>query len=176
LGLDEVVALIKKDVPSVKSITYLGTYHTPFTFYLLILIDDEEKIPEHSLVNKTENNCRNLVNVYVLVHKVQSAVSGLLKGSRFWTAALHKGINIYRDEELRLPESLKITIEEEQFRAKCNWERWGKQGRDFLLGAGHYIKNDNYKLALFLLHQATESTLIGFIKVVFGYRQSAQIF
>jgi HEPN domain-containing protein len=173
LGLDEVVALIIKEVPSVQSITYLGSYPTPFTFYLLILVDDSEKMPEHSIVNKIEENCRNLVGVYALVHKVQSAVTGLKKGGRFWTAALQKGINLYKADKLQLPEPLKITGEEEHMRATSNWERWGKQGRDFLQGAAHYIEEENYKLAIFMLHQAAESTLIGVIKVLFGYRQSA---
>jgi HEPN domain-containing protein len=172
LGLDEVVAWIINEVPSVQSITYLGSYPTPFTFYLLILVDDSEKMPEHSIVNKIEDNCRNLVSVYALVHKVQSAVTGLKKGGRFWTAALRKGINLYMVDDLILPKSLEITGEEEHMRATSNWERWGKQGRDFLKGAAHYIKEENYKLAIFMLHQAAESTLIGVIKVLFGYRQS----
>lgn len=172
LGLDELVALILKELPSVRMITYLGSYQAPFTFYLLILVDDAEKMPEHSIVNKIEDNCRQLVAVYALVHKVQSAAKGLKKGGRFWTAALEKGICLYKADSLVLPEPLEIDGEEIHLSMIEHWERWGKMGRDFFGGARYYIEKENYKLGIFMLHQAAECTLIGLIKVIFGYRQS----
>ncbi|TSD66315.1 HEPN domain-containing protein [Inquilinus sp. KBS0705] len=172
MGLDEVVALIRKEMPSVRMINYLGSYQDPFTFYLLILVDDAEKMPEHSIVNKIEDNCRRLVAVYAIVHKMQSAVKGLKKGGRFWKASLEKGICLYKGDGVKLPEPLAVTDKEEYSAVLAQWERWGKLGYDFFGGAVYYIEKKNYQLGIFMLHQAAECTLIGLIKVIFGYRQS----
>lgn len=172
MGAEEVVAIILKALPSVRSVICLGTYSEPFTYYLLVMVDDACKAPEHELVNKIEDNCRLLTGVYAIVHKVSTVAAGLKKGGRFWTMAVEKGVILYTAPELILPEAKQFSTEAKCLRMKAHWERWGKLGKDFYLGAEHYLEKRNYKLAIFMLHQAAECTLIGVINVLTGYRQS----
>jgi HEPN domain-containing protein len=170
LALEELKALILKRCPSVQIIVHLGTHPDPFTFFLLILIGDEEKTPEHEVGNKIEDNCRHLADVHAIVHKSNSAKEGINIGRRFWSTVMEKGYILYRAPELVLPDHQEITKEILLERAKFNWERWGTQAKEFLKGAAFYRANKNYRLDVFLLHQSVESALKAIIQVILGYR------
>ncbi|SDP86284.1 HEPN domain-containing protein [Mucilaginibacter sp. OK268] len=170
LALEELQNLILKCCPLVRMIIHLGIHPKPFTFYMLILIADEEKTPEHEISNKIEDNCRHLTNLHAIVHKVSSAKKALDIGRRFWTKAMENGTMVYQSPDLVLPEPRKIAKEILLERVKFNWERWGIQGAQFLRGAELYLADNNFRLAAFLLHQSVESTLKGIIQAVIGYR------
>jgi HEPN domain-containing protein len=170
LALEEIKSLILKRCPEVQMIIHLGTHPKPFTFYLLILIGDDEKTPEHQISNKIEDNCQYLANVHAIVHKVNSAKEALIKGRRFWSTVMDKGIVLYQSSELALPAHAEINKGILLARAQFNWERWGKQGNEFLKGAELYRADNNFRLAAFLLHQSVESILKAIIQAVIGYR------
>jgi HEPN domain-containing protein len=170
LGLEEIKTLILKRFPCVQMIVHLGTHPVPFTFFLLILIDDQEKTPEHEVSNKIEDHCQYLGKVHAIVHKANSAKEGLNMGRRFWATAMEKGIVVYQTPDLILPTLEPITKEVVLERAKFNWGRWGGQGKAFLKGAEFYRAEGNFRLAAFMLHQAVESTLKAIIQAIIGYR------
>lgn len=170
LGLGSVEELITKRFPSVQMIVHLGTHHDPFTYFLLILINDNEKTPEGEISNRIEDHCKFLANIYTIVHKSGSAMSGLKAGNRFWTTAIKQGNSIYQSPDLELPVPQDITNDVLIERSIFHWERWGKQGKEFLEGAGFYVERKNYRLATFLLHQTVESTLKALIHSILGYR------
>jgi len=153
LALEEIKNLIVKRCPQVQMVIHLGTHPKPFTFYLLILISDGEKTPEHEISNKIEDNCQYLAHVHAIVHKANSAKVALNIGRRFWSTVMEKGFVLYQSPELTLPAYQEITTEILLERAKFNWERWGKQGGEFLRGAELYRADNNFRLAAFLLHQ-----------------------
>ncbi|TSD64473.1 HEPN domain-containing protein [Inquilinus sp. KBS0705] len=170
LALEEIKNLIVKRCPEAQMIIHLGTHSKPFTFYLLILIGDDEKTPEHQISNKIEDNCQYLARVHAIVHKANSAKEALIKGRRFWSTVMDKGIALYQSPELSLPVHPEITKGVLLARAQFNWERWGKQGNELLKGAELYRADNNFRLAAFLLHQSIESVLKAIIQVVIGYR------
>jgi hypothetical protein len=45
--------------------------------------DEDEKMPEHSIVKKIKDNFKALANIYAIVHKVGSAVDRLKSNSKF---------------------------------------------------------------------------------------------
>lgn len=170
LGLDEVKEVILKAVPTVQMIIHLGTHQSPFTYYLLILIDKSEKLPEHDISNKIKDKCKQLVSVFAIVHKVSSAREGISEGNRFWNLRMKNANVIYKSAELVLPEYQQIPDERSQERVMYYRQRWGGQGLEFLKGAKRYQQDGNYRLAAFLLHQTVESSLAGIIRVALGYR------
>jgi HEPN domain-containing protein len=170
LALEELKKLIVEKCPQVQMIIHLGIHPEPYIFYLLILIDDEEKIQEHHISNKIEDICRYLANVHAIVHKANSAKEALNIGRRFWPTVMDKGFIVYQAPDLLLPQHQQITKEVLLERAKFNWERWGIQGGEFLKGAERYRADDNFRLAAFLLHQSVESVLKAIIQAVIGYR------
>ncbi|WP_299580493.1 HEPN domain-containing protein [Mucilaginibacter sp.] len=169
-GLNQIQQFISKRFTSVQMIVHLGTHHHPFTFFLLILIADNERISEGELSNKIEDHCRHLAKVHVLVHKSSSARSGIEAGNRFWTNAVARGYIIYQSPALELPAPKNLSDDYLIERASFHWDRWGKQAKEFLDGAEFYRSRQNYRLTAFLLHQVVESTLKAVIQAVLGYR------
>jgi HEPN domain-containing protein len=170
LGLEELKKVILKALPSVQMIIHLGTHENPYTYYLIILINDDEKTPEGELCNKIEDLCRPLSEIYVILHKAESAISGINADQRFWVKISKKGNVIYQAPGFELPQHEDITNDVIFPRAKFHWERWGIQGKEFLSGAETYRLQGNYRLAALLLHQSAESTLKAIIQVILGYR------
>lgn len=150
--------MIVARIPSVCMIYLMGTNPNPFTYYLLILIDDKEKTPEHEIANKIEDNCRYLASVFVFVHKLASAKDALANDKRFWHNPLYKSINHYKAPDVELLGSHPIDSSVWLEKANHDWNRWGIQGKEFMKGAVRYIEDGNYSLALFSLHQAAESS------------------
>jgi len=170
LGLDEIKKIMLRLFPTVQLISYLGSHSDPFTFYLLVLIADDEKIPEHEISNKLEDNCRYLANVLTIVHKANSARTGVANGQRFWNKVLANGFLLYRADELDLPEPVVVDRSALLERARFHWDRWGEQGKIFLEGAELYRAAGNNRLAAFMLHQCVESILKALIQAILGYR------
>jgi len=172
-SLSELIKLILELVSTVRMIYLIGMRPGAVTFYLLILVDDSEKTPEHELANKIEDRAKGAASVVPLLHKLATAKAGIHQGRRFWNNVLSKMRTIYQEPltEALLPQTIDKTICRQ--RAYQSWQRWGEQGKGFLNGAEHYINEENYPLALFLLHQAAESSLIGIIRAVIGYRITA---
>ncbi len=170
LALEQIKNLIVKRCPNVQLIIHLGVHEQPFTFYLVILVAGQEKTPEHEISNKIEDNCRYLANVYAIVHKASSVKIGISSLERFWTAVFRKGYIIYQDANLTMPEPGVIANSSLIEKAASDHERWATQAKAFYDGAKYYLTKDNYRLAVFLLHQAAESTLIAVIRCISGYR------
>jgi HEPN domain-containing protein len=173
LAADELKKLILERFPAVRMIINLGTHPKPYTFYLLILIDDDCKTPEHGISNKIEDNCNYLGNVLAQVHKVNSVKTALKFGSRFWSNVVKNGNIVYQSQGLSLSPNQEVTEQDVKDTAKYNWERWGLQGKDFIKGALVYQRDQNYRLAAFLSHQAVESILKAMIQSVLGYKISS---
>jgi HEPN domain-containing protein len=172
LGLNQLVEIILKEIESVLMIIHLGTYPDPNTFYLLIITEERDKTPEHQILDRVEKICSSLINVCAIVHKSDAFLWGLEEGSRFFINALQKNKIAYHSSKLELPElrnpddkSIKSVVE-------AIWNRWGKQGKDFLDTSLNCLDNGNYNLAVFLMHQAVESTLSAIIRANLGYRLS----
>ena len=172
LGLEEVKSLITAKIPSVRLIYLLGTHSDPFTYYLVVLIDDKEKTPEHEIANKIEDTCRYLTSVFAIVHKLGSAKEAVVNGRRFWNNMLYKSICVYEFPGTEFPGFINITDRIWLERAAQDWDRWGTQGKAFIKGAIRYIEDGDYALAMFCLNQAAESSLIAIIRAVLGYRLS----
>ena len=170
LGLEELKKMILERFPSVEMMVHLGTHPKHFTYYLLILVSDEETTPEHEISNKIEDHCKFLANVHTIVHKSGSAKFAISSGKRFWCLSVGNGSILYQLDSLEMPECPEITGAVLLERAQFHWERWGKQGNEFLKGVEIYRADENYRLAAFLLHQAVESILKGIIQAVLGYR------
>ena len=170
LGLNAIRELVLRKLPLVEMIIHLGTRPDPYTFYLLILIKEECRKPEGEVRNKVEDICKSLTNIHAIVHKTSSAKSGISAGNRFWNAAFSKGNILYQAAGLQLPEPVVLSEQVLSERALFHWQRWGSQGKGFLEGAEIYRNKKDYRLTVFMLHQAAESTLKAIIQAILGYR------
>jgi HEPN domain-containing protein len=169
-GLGELAKIICAEIASVQLIVYLGTHPSPATFYLLIITDETDKTPEHEIVNKIETYCKFLINICAIVHKSDAFMRALGEGNRFFINALSRTNIAYHSAGLVIPDLSNIDNEVIRAKAESNWARWGNQGKNFLNAGLNSIDEGNFKLAVFLMHQAVESTLSAIIRVQLDYR------
>ncbi|MBD1384602.1 HEPN domain-containing protein [Mucilaginibacter rigui] len=172
LGLNQLVEIILREIESVLMIIHLGTHPDPNTFYLLIITEEKNKMPEHQILDKIEKICSSLINVCAIVHKSDAFLRALEDGSRFFINALRKNKIAYRSSKLELPELRNPDEKSIKSQLEAIWNRWGKQGKDFLDTSLTCFDDGNDNLAVFLMHQAVESTLSAIIRVNLGYRLS----
>ncbi|MGZ3754335.1 MAG: HEPN domain-containing protein [Mucilaginibacter sp.] len=169
-GLYKLVKIIIAEVASVQLISCLGTHPNPAAYYLLVITDEKDKTPEHELVNKIEDNCRQLINVHALVHKSDAFIRTLGEGNRFFSHALSAGNVCYQMPGISLPEPVVPAHQPLKLMMEACWKRWGYQGKAFLDTALQRFEGGDLNLTAFLLHQATESTLSAIIRVNLDYR------
>ncbi|UEG51844.1 HEPN domain-containing protein [Mucilaginibacter daejeonensis] len=172
LGLNQLIEIILKEIESVLMIIHLGTHPDPDTFYFLIITKEQDKTSEHQLLDKIEKKCGHLINVCAIVHKSDAFLRALEEGSRFFINALQKNKIAYQSSKFELPELRNPDGKFIKSQVEDIWNRWGKQGKDFLDTSLSCFDDGNYNLAVFLMHQAVESTLSAIIRVNLGYRLS----
>lgn len=170
IGLNRLVEIILREIESVLMVIHLGTHPAPDTFYLLVITKKQDKTSEHQLVDKIEKNCGHLISVCSIVHKSDAFLSGLEEKNRFFANALLKHKIAYQSTELVLPEIMITDSHPVRTQVEAVWNRFAKQGKDFLDTSLRCFEDGNYNLALFLMHQAVESTLSAVIRVNLGYR------
>ncbi|HUX84384.1 MAG TPA: HEPN domain-containing protein, partial [Chitinophagaceae bacterium] len=141
-----------------------------YFFYVLVLTLDQEKRPSHEVQDLLESRCRSLCKMMVLVHPIRWAEIRLREGDRFFRTVLRSGVFLCGEQDGFQDPSFweapgnpgEISLE--------SWKRWNLASEGFLQGASFYLDSEQYRLAAFLLHQATEETCIGLIQAVTGYR------
>jgi HEPN domain-containing protein len=170
LGLQKLREKILERYANVQLIIYLGCHPEPFTYYLLLLVSEEEKTEEGHLSTNIENHLQSLAHTYIILHKASSAKSAVDQGSRFWNEALSKGLMVYSSDDLPVIEAKPVSQNILLERAQFHWNLWGNQGEELLKGAAFFYESGNYRQAASLLHRATETILKGIIQAVLGYR------
>lgn len=160
---------ITRKVPSVYAIIFLGV--PPIAakpLHFLILTADDEPRQAQELAAIIEDACRSTITIVALVHYSSVLFKELEKQSPFFSSAL-SGKVIYLNGGLMLPASASFDANASTIKTTFNWQRWNKQGKDFLNGADYYLQTQSYGAALFSLHQCAACLLIAVIRGVLGY-------
>jgi len=155
----------------VQAVIYLGTPPVKqSTLFLLILTDDKEREQAQALSATIEQSCRELAPVVALVHYVSSLFTALEHHNLFFSRAITCPV-IYLSGELLLPASKPLhTTFSSNGISVVLWQRWQRQGMDFLDGVAYYLEKGSANAALFCLQQCTECLLIAILRAVTGYR------
>jgi len=94
--------------------------------------------------------------VNFIVHDLADVNEQLHHGRPFFVDIARDGIALYEMEGSEFDQPRPLTHAKLQEEAKRYFEEWFKSAEGFLRNAGYAIRDDDPKLAAFLLHQATE--------------------
>lgn len=167
-NIKAIISKIKHKLPSAQAIIDLGSSPSHASkIFLLVLTADEEKDTALNLCSMFEESCNKIADLTVLVHYATSFISGLNKGHRFFRSALKCPV-VYLSGDLLLPGIDDASAMPDD--CLYSWQRWFKQGGDFLTGAEFFVGRKDYDAALFCLHQCAESLLTAIIRACLGYR------
>ena len=165
----DLVSVIKTKLPSTCAIYYLGTAPGKFdSAFLLVLTADHEQGEALSLGNILEESCRP-EQVTILVHYASAVINAVNIGDHFFSRALSCPA-LFVSGELLLPNANLLGKGLNLALSEGNWERWLKQGKEFLSGTEYYLSVQAYSAALFSLQQGAECILIAIVRAVLGYK------
>ena len=146
----------------------LSTFFNQFEF-LVILLNSSPK-QDVELLDKIEQRCAKVTRITAIVHDAVYINEELSKGSLFFSSILKEGVIIHDAGRVVFPQITSTNLKEVLRVAESDYARWGRQARAFLLSAEYMRTVNEIRVALFLLHQATESIYTAILLIHRGYK------
>lgn len=138
--------------------------------YLLALVENDDHHFLHNLQEKLENNLHQLVPATVIVFSISQFSNWLLDGHPFASAVYQKAFQLYQKDDLSLPGPAPINEEAINKEADRLLNQTKTRVQEFLAGAELYTIRIQYKMAVFMLHQAAEQSLRAMLIIHAGLR------
>jgi uncharacterized protein len=136
------------------------TYEYKSDFDILVIVENPRYARSINLWDKVKNiiHARKSVKTWValIVHDIKEVNKALSRGQYFFTDIKKEGILLYDSKRLELAQAQKLSPQERKQTAKEDYNNWSRSAREFLTAFEDAFKRRHYKLAAFLLHQATE--------------------
>lgn len=104
------------------------------------------------------NNIQTPVNI--IIHGIEEINKRLLEGHYFFSDIIKEGILLYDSGRSKFAEPRELTSSERKSIAEDNFQNWYESAVNFLNHFEFGFKNGTYKIAAFLMHQATERLYI----------------
>jgi hypothetical protein len=146
----------------------LSAFFNQFEF-LVILLNSNPK-QEVELLDKIEQRCEKVTRITVIVHDAAYIKKELSNGSLFFSSILKEGVIIHDARRVVFPPVTPTNLKEVLRVAESDYSRWGRQAHAFLLSAEYMRTVNEIRVALFLLHQATESIYTAILLIHRGYK------
>ncbi len=106
----------------------------------------------------------------LIVHDIDEVNQALAKRQYFFTDIKKEGVLLYDSKRFKLAKAQKQSPEERKQTAQEDFNYWFKSASEFLAGFEFYFNRRSYKIAAFLLHQATERFYVTALLVFTHYK------
>lgn len=118
-------------------------------------------------------NDENLPRPQIINESISKLNDALTMGRYFYVEIVAKGIMLYDSGECQLAKPGELDYAEIKKMAEEYYGDKFSDGLDFFKGANFYYQEENYHMASFMLHQATESYLktIPLVYILYGYKE-----
>lgn len=104
------------------------------------------------------------------IHEIDYINEGLEFGQYFFSDIVKEGILLYDTGNVHFVKIKELTSDEEKAIAERYFDIWFPSGSEFLDTVSFSLQRDKYKMAAFLLHQATECFYYTILLVFTGYK------
>ncbi|SEM44547.1 HEPN domain-containing protein [bacterium A37T11] len=144
------------------------------SYCFLLIPSAEEKTSNLHIQQRTEEICKDIAIVTVLVHSIDEVNQALQNGSSFFTSIYQKGILLYDHAEQNFVEPGEgQSISKRIQKRERYWEKFHQLSIQFAMGARFYAEKELNTLAVFMLHQAVQHSYSGTLKVMTGYKSNS---
>ncbi|HEY4874815.1 MAG TPA: HEPN domain-containing protein [Puia sp.] len=133
-------------------------------YHLLIVKKSEEKKNEDAIQTKIEVLTKNFVPMIAWSMSSQNFIEQIHNNEYFASYIMRKGHLCFgvplveKESTPQLPPK------------SCDATKWVKRAKEFLAGAELFLVRKEFRLAVFMLHQAAEQSYIGHIHAMTGYK------
>lgn len=136
-------------------------YHYQSDYDLLVIVKTRSLHKQRRLESDFKDIIHALSGVHtpcsVIVHDTYYMNAQLQEGQYFFSDIKKEGVLLYSTGNVRLQEAAKQLHPEKRYAlAKEDFEHWFGHAREFWIDFGNAFQRGSYKIAAFMLHQATE--------------------
>jgi len=139
---------------------------------ILVIVNKRELVEEYKIWHTAEDRIALRVRqpLNILVHTLEEVNDALVKGQYFFTDIKREGIVLYETNKRELAKAGNLTPEEYKAIAEKNYSQWFDGANGFLKQYSYALKDEELKIAAFLLHQATERLYACLLLVLTNYK------
>lgn len=139
-------------------------------FDLLVVSRQGDRRTDYEMQDLIENRCREEAPVTALVHDIAYVNRRLAEGQYFFSEISKDGILLYDAHVTPLAKAAPPDLGKVHAIATKDYQRWSRQGIAFFRSAGFNHDNGEWKVAVFLLHQAAEHIYQAILLAFTGYK------
>lgn len=137
---------------------------------LLVVTREGDRRSDYELQDILENRCRDEVPVTILVHDIGYLNKRIAEGHYFFSTIRREAILLYDAGRTRLSEAGLPDFARVRAIAQQDFERWRRQARAFFRSAEFNLREKEWNIATFLLHQAAEHMYQAILLAFTGYK------
>ncbi|HET6254787.1 MAG TPA: HEPN domain-containing protein [Puia sp.] len=137
---------------------------------LLVVTSQGDRRSDYELQDIIENRCREEVSVTALVHDIGYVNRRIAEGQCFFTHIRRESILLYDAGRTPLAKAVDCDPAQVRLMAERDFDRWRHQSVAFFRSAEFNLVSGEWKLVLFMLHQAAEQIYQAILLAFTGYK------
>jgi HEPN domain-containing protein len=137
---------------------------------LLVVTSRGDRRSDYELQDIIENCCRGEAAVTVLVHDIGYVNRRIAEGQYFFTQIRRESILLYDAGRTPLAKAVECDMAQVRWMAERDFNRWHRQSRAFFRSAEFNLAGGEWKIVLFMLHQAAEQIYQAILLAFTGYK------
>lgn len=136
----------------------------------LVITKSGERKSDYEVQEIVEHRMGLNVQVSAITHDIDYINGKLSEGQYFFSDIQKEGILLYDAGNVSLAKRRELSIDEKRSTMQDDFNNWYTTAKSFLKGVYFYLKEDDLKIATFMLHQSAERTYNTVILVFRGYK------
>ncbi|MFA6713766.1 MAG: HEPN domain-containing protein [Victivallaceae bacterium] len=149
-------------------------YEYQSDYDLLIVVNDLPKYHYKGCRNKIKRKARMIAHcatrLSIIMHSVEEVKAAIKRRNYFFCDIKKEGIQLYSSRRFRLPAVKELNLKQRLGNAERDFRNWLESAESFFDGFEYKLAKNDYKIAAFLLHQATECFYHTVLLVFTGYK------
>ena len=137
---------------------------------LLVVTSQGDWRSDYELQDIIENRCRDVVPVTVVVHDIGYVNRRIAEGQYFFAMIRRDAILLYDAGRTALVKAGETDLAQVRWMAERDFDRWHRQSRAFFRSAEFNLGTSEWKIVVFMLHQAAEQIYQAILLAFTGYK------
>jgi HEPN domain-containing protein len=141
-------------------------------FDILAIVRSHKLVTSSSIWHRAEARAHRSIRTWtnLIVESIETVNKALAHGHYFFTDLKKEGVLLYDTGEFKLARRRKLNPKERRGMAKGHFDQWFTSAEGFYAQFEYAFTRQDYKIAAFELHQATERFYTAILLVFTNYR------
>lgn len=137
---------------------------------VLVVTGAGDRRSDYELQDIIENRCRDTVSVTPVVHDIGYVNRRIAEGQHFFATIRRDAILLYDAGRTPLAKPGETDLAQVRWLAERDFDRWQRQSIAFFRSAEFNLGTGEWKIAVFMLHQAAEQIYQAILLAFTGYK------